>query len=250
MNNQATLHQMKALKLYGMQTAFQTSMETRHNTQLTADELLAYLLEAEFNYRQSRKINRSIQQARFRYPASVEEIDYHSARNLDKNAFLRLSDCSFVDRKESLIITGATGVGKSFLASALGHQACARGYKVVYANTAKLFTRLKMAQADNTYAKEMARLEKQDLLILDDFGLSPLDKDSRYMLLELMEDRHGKHSTMIATQLPVSSWYELIGEQTVADAVLDRLVHSAHRIELKGESMRKKKSQSANPNTN
>ncbi len=151
-----------------------------------------------------------------------------------------MSDCSFIDRHENLIITGATGVGKSFLASALGHQACVKGYKVYYQSTCKLLNRLKMAQADNSYSREMIRLEKQDLLILDDFGLTPIDKTSRYILLEMMEDRHGKRSTLIATQLPVSSWYELIGEQTVADAILDRLVHVSHRIELQGESLRKK----------
>lgn len=240
MNPQTTLAQMKAMKLSGMATAFQTSLESRSFERLSPDEWIACLLEAEWNHRQNQRIRRSLSNARFRYQAALPDVDHQTPRNLDTSQWQRLSDCSFIDRHENLIITGATGAGKSFLASALGHQACVKGYKVCYQNTSKLLTKLKMAQADNSYSREMIRLEKQDLLILDDFGLTPIDKTSRYILLEMMEDRHGKRSTLIATQLPVSSWYELIGEQTVADAILDRLVHASHRIELQGDSLRKK----------
>jgi DNA replication protein DnaC len=240
MHNQTTLTQLRAMKLFGLATAFQTSMESRTSERVTPDEWLASLVAAEWEYRQSQPLRRSLLQARFRYTASLADVDHQSNRNLESNHWQRLSDCHFIARKENLIITGATGVGKSFLASALGHQACVQGYKVLYQSTAKLLSRLKMAQADNSYNRELARIEKQDLLILDDFGLTPIDKASRYILLELMEDRHGKRATLVATQLPVSSWYELIGEQTVADAIMDRLVHAAHRIELNGESLRKK----------
>ncbi len=240
MNHQTTLSQMKAMKLSGMATAFQTSLESSSFERLTPDEWIACLLEAEWNHRQNQRIRRSLANARFRYQACLPDVDHQTARNLDTGQWQRLADCSFIDRHENLIITGATGAGKSFLASALGHQACVKGYRVSYQNTAKLLTRLKMAQADNSYSREMIRLENQDLLVLDDFGLTPIDKASRYILLEMMEDRHGKRSTLVATQLPVSSWYELIGEQTVADAILDQLVHSSHRIELEGESLRKK----------
>jgi DNA replication protein DnaC len=223
-----------------MATAYQTSLESRSAERLTPDQWLASLLDAEWQHRQSERIRRLTTQARFRYRSTLTEVDHASSRNLDSNHWQRLAECSFISRKENLIITGATGTGKSFLASALGHQACVLGHKVYYANTAKLLARLKMAQADHSFSREMNRIEKQDLLILDDFGLAPIDHTTRYILMELMEDRHGKGSTIVASQLPVTSWYELIGEQTLADAILDRLVHAAHRIELKGESLRKK----------
>ena len=152
---------------------------------------------------------------------------------------MRLAEGSFIKRKEDVLLTGPTGVGKSFLASALGHQACHNGYWVIYFNTQRLFARLKMSKGDGSYFKEIARIEKQDVLILDDFGLAPLDNHQRDPLMEIIEDRHGRKSTIISSQLPVSSWYEIIGESTIADAILDRLVHKAHRIELQGGSMRK-----------
>ncbi len=240
MNHQTILSQMKAMNLSGMATAFQTSLESRSFERLTPDEWIACLLEAEWNHRQNH-IRRSLANARFRYQAALPDVDHQTARNLDTNQWQRLSDCSFVDRHENVIITGATGAGKSFLASALGHQACVKGYKVYYQSTSKLLTRLKMAQADNSYSREMTRLEKQDLLILDDFGLTPIDKGSRYILLEMMEDRHGKGSTIITSQLPVSKWHEYLADPTLADAILDRILHQAHRIELKGGSLRKRK---------
>lgn len=240
MNPQATQEKMKQMRLLGMARAFQSSLETRRSENFTHDELISYLIEAEWEDRQQRKIQRYLTSARFRYPASLEAVDFSHPRNLDKNQMLRLANCQFLDKKECLIITGPTGVGKSFIASAIGHQACQQGYKVLYFNTAKLFARLKMAKADGSYLKEMNRLEKQDLLILDDFGLQPLDTNSRLMLLEVMEDRHGRKSTLFTSQLPVNKWYEILEEPTIADAILDRLVHTAYRLELKGESLRKK----------
>jgi DNA replication protein DnaC len=153
---------------------------------------------------------------------------------------LRLADGSFIDKKENILITGATGVGKSYLASAFGHQACQLGYRTLYFNTQKLFSKLKMMKADGSYTREMTKIEKYELLILDDFGLQQLDNTARMILLEIIEDRHGRKSTIIASQLPVAKWYEIIGDSTVADAILDRMVHTAHRLELKGESLRKK----------
>lgn len=238
--NSTTLEKMKAMKFSGMHRAFQSSIETRQNEKFTADEFVSYLIDHEWEYRQNKRISASLQRAKFRYPASLEDVKFSSSRNLDKNQLLRLTDCSFLDKKENVIITGPTGVGKSYLASALGHQACSLGYKVVYFNAIKLFTKLKMAKADATYQKEIRKIERQDLLILDDFGLQPLDNMSRLALLEIIEDRHGKKSTIITSQLPVASWYELFEEKTIADAILDRIVHTSHRIELKGESMRKK----------
>jgi len=245
MNNNATLEKLKQLKLNGMATAFQAAVETRSHQNMTADDLVSYIVEAEYNDRNNRRISRSLETAHFRYNASIEEIDFRSQRNLDKNNLLRLADLSFITNKENIIITGKTGVGKSFLASAIGHQACIRGYKVMYFNTGKLFSKLKMSGADNSYIKEIRKIEQQDLIILDDFGLQPFDSPSRLYLLEILEDRHGKHSTIITSQLPVSNWYEIIDDATIADAILDRIVHSSHRIELNGESLRKKENNKA-----
>lgn len=242
MNYEETFRKMKAMRLLGMHEAFKISLETRQHEQLPVDQLLHLLIEAEYEDRQNRKINRYLKAARFRYQSSVEEIDFVSPRGLDKTQVLRLASCQFLEKQENLIITGPTGVGKSYLASAIGHQACMKGYKVLYFNAAKLFSQLKMSRADGSYTKFINRLEKQDLLLLDDFGLHPLDEENRLMLLEVIEDRHGRRSTVVTSQLPVIKWYELFQAQTIADAVLDRIVHTAHRIELTGESMRKRNS--------
>jgi DNA replication protein DnaC len=242
MNYEETFRKMRVMRMLGMHEAFKLSLETKQHQQLASDELIHLLIDAEYEDRQNRKIHRYLKAARFRYQSSMEEVDFSSPRGLDKNQLLRLASCQFLEKQENIIITGPTGVGKSYLASALGHQGCMKGYKVLYYNSAKLFTQLKMSRADGSYVKLINRLEKQDLLILDDFGLHPLDEENRLMLLEVIEDRHGRRSTMVTSQLPVIKWYELFQAQTIADAVLDRIVHTAHRIELKGESLRKKKS--------
>ncbi len=237
--NTTIFNKMAQMKLHGMWHAYKTLQESHHSQQLTHDELIDMLVQAEWEQRENQKFNRLVRQARFRYMASVEQVDFTALRGLDKNQFLRLAECNFVQKQESLLLTGATGVGKSFLASALGHQACLLGYRTLYFNTQKLFSRLKMLKADGSYSREIIKIEKADLIILDDFGMQPLDNGNRMIFLEIIEDRHGRKSTLIASQLPVSKWYEIIGESTIADAILDRMVHSAHRIELKGESMRK-----------
>ena len=191
--------------------------------------------------RNNRRVERQILSARFRYKAMVENVHYHADRSIDRNQVMRLAECTFIERNENLLITGSTGIGKSYVASAIGHQACILGYRVFYASTPKLFAKLKMAKADGSYIKEIAKIERQQLLILDDFGIQPFDAQSRAALMEIIEDRHGKTSLIITSQLPVSKWHEVIGEKTIADAILDRIVHDAHRIELKGESMRRKR---------
>ena len=238
--NEVSLSRMGKLKLYGMQRAFESLVESRQYQTLTHDEYISMLLQAEWEDRENRRIGRSLRVARFRYHASMEDINFVQNRNLDKNQFLRFTDCSFIDRRENILITGPTGVGKSYLISALGHQACLKAYKVLYFNCQKLFATLKIAKADGSYPKEITRLEKADLLILDDFGLQSLDGQTRMILLEIIEDRYDKKSTMIGSQLPVDKWYDIIGEGTIADAILDRLYHGSHRIDLKGESLRKK----------
>lgn len=239
--NTDTLDKLRKLKFYGMFHAFKSSIESGQTDQYTSDELLAHLIDSEWDYRQNRRIERQIMYARFRYKASIEELHYHVDRSIDRNQVMRLADCTFLDRYENLLITGSTGIGKSYLASAIGYQACMLGYRVLYASTPKLFSRLKMAKADGSYIKEVAKIEKQQLLILDDFGIQPFDAQSRAALMEIIEDRHSKTSLIITSQLPISKWHEVIGEKTIADAILDRIVHDAHRIELKGESMRKKR---------
>ncbi len=240
MNNNATLEKIRDLKLIGMHQFFKLSIETREHENLTADETIALLIEAEYNYRRNLRMKMNIHRARFRYNASVEQANYTVQRGLDKNLYQRLADCSFIERSENVIFTGPTGAGKSWLATALGHQACMMGHKVRYFNMSKLCSSLKMSKADASYLKEIARLERQELLILDDFGLQPIEAALRLALLDIIEDRHGKRSTIFVSQVPVSKWHELLGDQTVADAIMDRVVHTSHRIELKGESMRKR----------
>lgn len=234
------MQKLEQMRLSGFTRAYQQMQQTGMNQDFTTDEVIAHLVQAEWDDRYNRRLQRLISQARFRYQASMEQIDYIEKRNLDKAVMLRLSSCDWITKKQNVIITGATGLGKSFLASALGHQACIQGKKVYYRNCSKLFDQLKIAKADGSYIKEVSKIEKQDLLILDDFGLKPLDNNQRLMLLEVLEDRSGIRSTILTSQLPVNKWYEVIGEPTIADAILDRLVHSSHRIELDGETMRKK----------
>lgn len=239
--NAQTLEKMSKMKLAGMARAFRSTLEKEGMQELTPDEMISHLIEAEWDERYNRKLDRSLQRAHFRYKASMEQISYDNTRTLDKNQVMRLADCNFIRRKENVIITGSTGIGKSYIASALGHQACSLGYKIMYLHSTKLFAKMKMAKADGSYLKELAKMEKQDLILIDDFGIQPLDTASRTVLMEIIEDRHGKASTMFTSQVPVSMWHEIIGEQTIADAILDRIVHDAHRIEMNGESMRKKR---------
>ena len=238
--NENTLQKMNTMKLYGMHRAFKTGLDTGKTNELTTDQFISYLVDAEHDDRSDRRIKRLVKNARFRYKASLDRVQYDGARKLDKNYLMRLASCTYLDKGENILITGRTGVGKSFVACALGQEACVLGYRVLYFNTARFFSMLKMAKADASYIKEMARLEKHHLIILDDFGLQPMDHESRLILLDLVEDRHGKGSMIITSQVPVDQWYELIGEKTVADAILDRIVHNAHRLNLKGESLRKK----------
>jgi DNA replication protein DnaC len=238
--NEQTLQKMRQMKFFGMVRAFRTSIENGSMIQMTGDEMVSMLIDAEWDDRNNRRIERQMRNAKFRYKANIEQLHFDIDRNLDKNQFMRMAECTFIGRKENLLITGSTGIGKSFIASAIGNQACTLGFKVLYANTTKLFTRLKMAKADGSYIREIAKIERQDLLILDDFGLQPLDASNRSVLMEIIEDRHGNRSTIITSQLPVAQWYEVIGEQTIADAILDRIVHDAHRMELVGESIRRR----------
>lgn len=248
--NVTTLEKMRKMKFFGMHRAFKISLETGRQESYTADEIIAHLVDAEWDDRQNRSVERHVKNARFRYRAALEDLVYHSDRNMDKNQIMRFAQCSFIDKHENILITGSTGIGKSYIASAIGHHACSLGYRVLYNNVPKLFAKLKMAKADGSYIKEIAKIEKQHLLILDDFGIQPFDAPSRAALMEIIEDRHGKGSVIITSQVPVSKWHELIGEKTIADAIMDRIIHEAHRLELKGESLRKKEINQTETNNN
>jgi DNA replication protein DnaC len=232
--------QLKELRLHGMHQSWQSLVETRRHHELTLEEGLEILLQAELQQRTNNRFERLRKTARCRYQASIEEIVFDASRGLDKSQVSQLVTGEYITKGEPVLITGATGCGKSFLASALGHNACAQGHKVAYYNVQKLLIKTKMARVDGTIYKLFEQLAKTDLLVMDDFGLTHLEKQQQLDLMEIIEDRHARTATIIASQLPVSSWYNIIGEETIADAILDRLVHTSHRIELKGESLRKK----------
>ncbi|WP_321299935.1 IS21-like element helper ATPase IstB [Marinifilum fragile] len=239
MNNNQTVEKLRQMRIGAMAELHLQHVKNNGLQELTPDEYLALLTDHEWESRQNQKIERLLKQAAFRQKASVEEVHFEPARNLDRNMFNRLGTLDFLKRKENLIITGASGVGKSYLAQALGHQACFNGLKTLYSNTARLFARMKLAKTDGTYLKELSKLQKTNLLILDDFGLQALDNHSREALMDIIDDRYNKTSTIVVSQIPVSVWYDIIGEGTIADAILDRIVNSSHRIDLKGESLRK-----------
>lgn len=240
MNTNATIEKMRKLRLHGMRRAYESSFEIRNQDTFTNDEFVAWLLESEDNLRSNNKTARLLKNAKFHYQASLEEINYSPDRKLDRNQLARLSDCSFIENRQNIIICGSTGTGKSFLATALGHQCCINGYKVLYFNLGKLFNKLSMAKADGTYMKELAKIEKHDVLILDDVGLQTITNEKAYILMDLIEDRNQKRSTIFCSQFPVKNWHELIPDRTLSDAILDRVIHTAVRFDLAGDSLRKK----------
>jgi len=228
------------MRLHGMVRAFQNLLETNENTKLTVDEAISYLIDSEWDDKHTRKLERLIRAANFRYQATMEDLEFSPQRGLDKNLITRLSDCSWVKAGKDIIITGATGVGKSYIGSALGFQACRYGISVGYYSSNRLFNELTLRKKEGTYLKMLQRIMKKEVIILDDFGLEKMGSVSRMALLEIMEDRHKRKPIIIVSQMPVSTWHDIIGEPTIADAILDRLVYNSYRIELKGESFRKK----------
>lgn len=241
MNNQSTIDKMRQMRLHAMADNYYNSTQNNLHRDYTLDQYLALLVDQEWEYRYNKRIKSLITTAGFRYPASVQDVDYSANRSLDKNTFERLALLDFINRGENIIITGATGTGKSYLAQALGYNACTRQYKTMYYNFARLNDQIKLSKLEGTYMKLLNKLEKCDLIILDDFGLSAFDDHARNALMDIVEMKYDKSSLIIAAQIPVKNWHETIGEGTIADAILDRLVHASHRIELTGESLRKNK---------
>jgi DNA replication protein DnaC len=237
--NQISLDLMRRMRLTGMSRAFEESLSSTFAEAMTPDAFISWLLAREWDYRSAAAIERLIHSASFRYKAYPEQIDYSISRGLDKNQMERLLSLDFINQGQNLFITGSSGTGKSFLATAIGYQACKNGLRTLYANTTKLLSMLKVAKVKGTLDAELRKIERCKLLILDDAFLVPIDAKERPILLDIIEDRHGRKSIIMSSQLPVSSWYDAIGDPTVADAILDRIVHTAHRIELTGESIRK-----------
>lgn len=239
MNNNQTIEKLIQMRMGAMANLHRQYVSNNQMNALTPDEYLSILIDHEWEDRQNKKVDRLIQQAGFRQKASIAEVDYRATRNLERNMFNRLATLDFIGRKENIILTGPSGVGKSYLAQALGQQACMMGHRVIYSTSSRLLARLKLAKADGTYLKELKKLAKAEILILDDFGLQAIDNYAREALMDIIDDRFNQCSTIVSSQIPVSAWYDIIGEGTVADAILDRLVNSSHRIDLKGESLRK-----------
>ncbi|MBC8147848.1 MAG: ATP-binding protein [Bacteroidetes bacterium] len=229
------------LRLSGMGRSWQSLVETRRLNELSLVEGLEILLNAEHEERINRRFERLRKNAKFRYQGSIEEVDYSPERGINKSLIANLASCEYITKGESVLITGATGCGKSFIASSLGHQACAHGKSVAYFNTQKLMARIKVARLEGIILKFFDKLAKTSLLILDDFGLTNLNQQQQFDLMEIIEDRHGRLATIVASQLPVNKWFDVINEASIADAILDRIVHTSHRIELKGDTLRKKK---------
>ena len=240
MNNHTTLEKMKQLRLHGMAQVHYAAIHEQMYSDYTQDEYAALLVDQEWEMRQHRKISNMVRRAGFKLQASIRDIDYTAQRSLDKNSLERLLTLDFITKNQNIIITGPTGVGKSYLAQAIGNHACNMLNKTIYHNTTRLMETLKTARLDGSYLKVIKHIKRCNLLILDDFGLAPFDTPARQALMDIVEDRHDHASTIIASQIPVAGWHELIGEGTIADAILDRIVNSAHRITLSGKSLRKK----------
>jgi len=243
-----TLDTLRTLKLTGMADAFTEQREQSSTHELSFDERFSLLVEREATYRENRRLTRLLQLARLKQNACIEDIDYKHKRGLDRSQVAALAACDWIRAHHNLHITGATGTGKSWLASAFGNQSCRHGLSVKYERVTRLCDELRIARGDGSYGKRLLQLAKTELLILDDFGLKPLTQAECHDLLEVIEDRHGLRSTLVTSQLPIAHWYEYLGDPTVADALLDRLLSGAHRVELSGESMRKKDKNLTNVN--
>jgi DNA replication protein DnaC len=240
MLNAPTLEKLHALKLAALAAAWTEQQHQADMTALAFDERLGLLVEAEWLARENKRLARALQEAKLKLShACLEAIDYPARRELDKAVIRQLATCRWVEEHHNVILVGATGVGKSFIACALAHQACRKGYRAAYRRASRLFHELTLARADGTYVRLLAKLARLDVLIVDDWGLAPVQDQERRDLLEILEDRYGTRSTIITSQLPPAHWHDYLGDATLADSICDRLLHNAHRIVLKGPSRRK-----------
>jgi DNA replication protein DnaC len=242
LHNEPTHEKLKSLRLDGLLAAWAEQQKNPESGSLSFDERLGMLIDAEWTNRENKRISRSLKEAKLRLTeACVEAIDYSAKRELDKAIVRQLQTCRWVHEHQAVLITGATGTGKSYIACALANQACRRGFRATYRRAPRLFDELKIARADGTYRSVLAKLARVDVLIIDDFAVSPINDNERSDLLEVMEDRYGLRSTIVASQLPPTHWHDYLVDPTLADAICDRLVNNAHRLMLKGPSRRKEK---------
>lgn len=242
MLHQETVEKLYAMKLNGIADAFKEQLLQPDMYDLPFEERFTLLVDRQWTWKEDRRMKRLLRNAKLKINGCIEDIDYKTPRGIDKSVVLRLANCDWIKSAQNIIITGPTGVGKTYLACAIANRACRMGYSAFYIRVPRLFQELAMARGDGSYPKTMKKLLKANVLIIDDFGLAPMSATERRDLLEVVEDRHGLASTIVATQLPITNWHENILDPTIADAILDRLIHNAHKINLKGESMRKLRS--------
>ncbi|GJM35592.1 MAG: putative insertion sequence ATP-binding protein y4pL [Saprospiraceae bacterium] len=239
MNQQQTIERMKNMRLLGMAHTHYTNVHDQLCQDYTIDQYITLLVDQEWEYRHNKKMSTLLKNARFRAPATIDNIDYTAHRGLDKNAFERLATLGFLAKNQNIIITGPTGIGKSYLAQAIGRKACIELHPTIYFSTARLIDDIQLARIQGTYHKLINNIQKAKLLILEDFGLLPFDQNGRQALMDIVEHKYDQSSLIITSQIPVANWHQLIGEGTIADAILDRIIHTSHRIVLHGESLRK-----------
>ena len=240
MLNEQTFDKLYAMKLLGMAEGFKEQLQQSSCHDLSFDERFGMLVDRQWMWKENNRLKRLLKEAKLKLQASGEDIDYKTPRGIDKSVMINLLSCNWIRKHQNVLISGPTGVGKTFLACALGQKACREGFRTLYLRSPQFFYQIALARADGSYGPLMKRLAKAYLLVLDDLGLAPLSDPERRDLLEVIEERHGNASTLITSQLPVENWHDHIGDPTIADAILDRLIHNAHRIQLKGGSMRKK----------
>lgn len=240
MLNQPTIDKLNELRLFGMARALEEQNGSANYESLGFLERLGLLVDRETAERDSKRLKTRLKQAKLRLTATIEDVNFRHPRGLDKSLVMTLASCNWIREHHNVIVTGPTGVGKSYIACALAHKACREGFRALYLRTSRLFDDLAMAKADGRYRKILASYARIDLLVIDDWGLANFTDEQRRDVLEILEDRHGLRSTLVASQLPVEKWHKAIGDPTLGDAILDRLVHNAHKLTLKGDSLRKK----------
>lgn len=241
MLNQPTLEKLHTMKLHGMADAFRAQMETPDSNQLSFEERFALLVDQQWLWKENRALQRRLRAAKFKQRAVLEDVDYQHARGLDRKLLRTLATNEWVRHKLNVVLLGPTGIGKSWIACALAHKACRDGFTVLHKRSSELFRELSLAHADGTIGRLLQRLAQVDILLLDDFAMAALKDGERRDFLEICDDRYQCRSMILTSQMPVAHWHEQIGDATVADSILDRLLHNAYRIELKGESVRKKR---------